>query len=44
MNLLGDENVDWQIVQRLRKDGHDVLYISEVEPSIPDNIVFDRAN
>ena len=44
MNLLADENVDRQIVEQLRFDGHDVLYITELEPSIPDNIVFDRAN
>jgi predicted nuclease of predicted toxin-antitoxin system len=44
MNLLADENIDRQIVERLRQDGHDVLYIAEVEPSIPDKIVFDRAN
>ncbi len=44
MNLLADESVDRQIVERLRQDGHDVLYIAEVEPSISDSIVFDRAN
>ena len=44
MNLLADESVDRQIVERLRQDGHDVLYVAEVEPSISDSIVFDRAN
>ena len=44
MNLLADESVDRQIVDRLRQDGHDVLYIAEVEPGIPDDAVFDRAN
>lgn len=44
MNLLADESVDRQIVERLRQDGHDVLYIAEVEPSISDDAVFDRAN
>ncbi len=44
MNLLADESVDRQIVERLRQDGHDVLYIAEVEPSISDDTVFDRAN
>lgn len=44
MNLLADESVDRQIVERLRQEGHDVLYIAEVEPSISDNVVFDRAN
>lgn len=44
MNLLADESVDRQIVERLRQDGHDVLYIAELEPGISNNIVFDRAN
>jgi predicted nuclease of predicted toxin-antitoxin system len=44
MNLLADESVDRQIVERLRQDGHDVLYMAEVEPSISDAQVFDRAN
>lgn len=44
MNLLADESVDRQIVERLRQDGHDVLYIAEVEPSISDKLVFNRAN
>lgn len=44
MNLLADESVDRQIVERLRQDGHDVLYVAEVEPGISDNVVFDRAN
>lgn len=38
MNLLADESVDRQIVERLRQDGHQVLYIAEVEPSISDII------
>lgn len=44
MNILADENIDRQIVGRLRQDRHDVLYMAEVEPSISDNIVLDRAN
>lgn len=44
MNLLADENIDRQIVERLRQDGYDVLYIAEIEPSISDNAVFDQAN
>ncbi|MEO7658946.1 MAG: DUF5615 family PIN-like protein [Pyrinomonadaceae bacterium] len=44
MNLLADESVDRQIVARLRQDGHEVLYIADVEPSISDDVVFDRAN
>ncbi len=44
MKLLADESVDRQIVERLRRYGYDVIYIAEVEPSISDNAVFDRAN
>ena len=32
MNLLADESVDRQIVERLQQDGHHVLYIAETEP------------
>jgi len=44
MNLLADESVDRQIVESLRDEGYDVLYILEVDPSISDGLVFDRAN
>jgi predicted nuclease of predicted toxin-antitoxin system len=44
MNLLADEGIDRQIVELLRHDGHSILYIAEMEPSIPDDVVLDRAN
>ncbi|MGH7598275.1 MAG: DUF5615 family PIN-like protein [bacterium] len=44
MNLLADESVDGPIVERLRQDGHVVLYVAEMEPSIPDQVVLQRAN
>lgn len=44
MNFVADENIDRQIVEALRDAGHDVIYIADTEPSIPDNVVFDRAN
>jgi predicted nuclease of predicted toxin-antitoxin system len=44
MNILADESVDRQIVERLRQDGHEVLYIAEMEPSIEDDLVLERAN
>ena len=44
MNFLADENVDKPIVERLRKDGHIVLYVIEMEPSISDDEVIQRAN
>jgi len=44
MNLLADESVDKPIVARLRQDGHNVLYIAELDPSIDDDTVLRRAN
>ncbi len=44
MKFLGDENLDWQIVERLRLDGHEVLYVVEMEPGIPDDEVLELAN
>jgi predicted nuclease of predicted toxin-antitoxin system len=44
MNFLADESVDNPIIERLRHDGHDVLAVLEMEPSIPDEIVLERAN
>ena len=39
MNLLADESVE-----RLRQEGHEVFYIAEVEPSLTDEQVLERAN
>jgi len=44
MNFLADESVDGQIVERLREDGHDVLYVAEMEPGITDDQVLEKAN
>jgi len=44
MNILCDEGVDSQIVEQLRQEGHDVLYVAEMEPSISDDAVLRRAN
>jgi predicted nuclease of predicted toxin-antitoxin system len=44
VNLLADESVERQIVDRLRLDGHTVLYVAEMEPSIADEVVLRRAN
>jgi predicted nuclease of predicted toxin-antitoxin system len=44
MNFLADERVDQPIVDPLRQDGHIVLAVVELEPSIPDNVVLARAN
>jgi predicted nuclease of predicted toxin-antitoxin system len=44
MKLLTDESVDRQIVERLRQDGHDVLYVAEMDPGISDDAVLISAN
>jgi predicted nuclease of predicted toxin-antitoxin system len=44
MNFLADESVDGQIVERLRQEGHDVLYVAEMEPGITDDQVLEKAN
>ena len=44
MNLLADESIDRQIVDKLRQDGHEVLYVAELAPSEPDEKVLYRAN
>ena len=43
MNLLADESVDRQIVDRLRQDGHAVRYVAEMDPGISDDTVLDLA-
>jgi predicted nuclease of predicted toxin-antitoxin system len=44
VNLLADESIDRQIVERLRQDGHRVPFVAEMEPGISDNVVLDHAN
>ena len=44
MNLLVDESVPRQIVDRLRHDGHHVTYVADSEPGISDDSVLDIAN
>jgi len=44
MNLLADEGVDRQVVLRLRQDGHDVVYVAEMEPGTDDARVLALAN
>lgn len=44
MNLVADEDVDRAIVERLRRDGHDVVYIAESSPSAPNEDVLQQAN
>ena len=44
MNIFADESVDQPIVNRLRKDGHIVLYVAEMDPGIADEVVLQEAN
>jgi predicted nuclease of predicted toxin-antitoxin system len=44
MNFLADESVDQQIVDRLRQDGHSVVYVAEMDPGIDDKGVLNLAN
>lgn len=44
MKILADECVDAQIVDHLRKDGHDVKYVAEMSPGIMDEEVLYLAN
>jgi predicted nuclease of predicted toxin-antitoxin system len=42
--LVADEGVDRPVVDRLRQDGHDVIYVAELSPSVADDEVLRRAN
>jgi len=44
MNLLADEGVDGPVVERLRQDGHAVLYVAEMVPGIADEEILRKAN
>ncbi len=44
MNFLADESVDRQIVEKLRYNGHNVLYIAEIGPGITDEEVLKLSN
>ncbi len=44
MNFLADENVDRQIIERLRHEGYNVRYIAETNAGISDDAVLDLAN
>ncbi len=44
MIFLADENLDKPIVDSLRADGHTVLYVAEMAPSISDDAVLSLSN
>jgi predicted nuclease of predicted toxin-antitoxin system len=39
VTFLADESVDRQIVDRLRLDGHQIVYVAEMSPGITDDVV-----
>ncbi len=41
---MADENLDRQIVERLRQDGHVVWYIAEMATGVSDQDVLNLAN
>lgn len=44
MNIVADESINRSIVTELRRNGHKVLYIAEVAPTIDDAKVLQYAN
>jgi predicted nuclease of predicted toxin-antitoxin system len=44
VNLVANEGVDRPVVERLRQDGHDVVYVAELSPSVADDEVLRLAN
>jgi len=43
VKIVADENVDQQIVDRLRSDSHDVFFIAELDPGIDDDAVLGKS-
>jgi predicted nuclease of predicted toxin-antitoxin system len=44
MKFLADESVDRPVVERLRQEGHQVSYVVELGPGMPDELVLHLAN
>ncbi len=44
MKFLADENVEKPVVETLRQNGHDVLYMCEVTTHTIDDILLEQAN
>jgi predicted nuclease of predicted toxin-antitoxin system len=44
MNLLADESVEREVVERLRAEGHAIGYVAELAPGITDDQFLDEAN
>jgi predicted nuclease of predicted toxin-antitoxin system len=44
VNFLADEGVDRQIVEHLRQNDHQVLYVAEFAPGTSDDVILSQAN
>jgi predicted nuclease of predicted toxin-antitoxin system len=44
VNFLADENIDRQIVERLRQNGYSVHFVAEMDPGISDENVLNTEN
>lgn len=44
MNCIADESVDGAIVESLRINGHNVIYVAELDPGLDDDEIFRGAN
>jgi predicted nuclease of predicted toxin-antitoxin system len=44
VNLFADESVEGPVVDRLRLDAHEVVYVAELTPSVVDDEVLQQAN
>src|SRR2546430_743719 len=43
MKLFADESIEKEIVQRLRKENHQVLHVQEIQPGLADEDVLSKA-
>ena len=43
MRFLADENVSRVVIERLRAEGHDVISVTETQPSAPDDEILNVA-
>jgi predicted nuclease of predicted toxin-antitoxin system len=44
MKIVADEGVDRQVVEELRSESHEVIYVAELAPGISDDEVLQLAN
>ena len=44
MKIVADEGIDRQVVERLRRESHEVIYVAELAPGINDDGVLQLAN